>query len=230
MSPCAGAADARYHVAKDWSSDGSGLRGDGLMYHVAVGRDGTRYLCRDLESVLWHCGAWPENGTALAVLVIVGGADHATAAQLASLRGLCDEWLAAGHGTRGEVRGHQELSATSCPGTVQGDFVLPYREGSVRATPAMADGSGGHWFGETGHYVGGGFWRSWQANGGLMVFGYPLSEEVEEDGRTVQYFERAVFEWWPEHRPPYDVLPRRLGAEALALMARKLAGTASAAG
>ena len=60
----------------------------------------------------------------------------------------------------------------------------------------------------------------------VAVFGYPLSEELVEDGRTVQYFERAVFEWWPEHRPPYDVLPRRLGADALE---RKLAGSASGA-
>ena len=51
----------------------------------------------------------------------------------------------------------------------------------------------------------------------LMLIGRPLTEEIEEDGQTVQYFERAVFEWHPGARPAtYDVLLRRLGAEALA--------------
>ncbi|MEN9933507.1 MAG: hypothetical protein RLZZ387_86 [Chloroflexota bacterium] len=43
-----------------------------------------------------------------------------------------------------------------------------------------------------------GFLRFWRANGGLLVFGYPLSGEVVENGRIVQYFERARFEYHPE--------------------------------
>ena len=47
------------------------------------------------------------------------------------------------------------------------------------------------------------------ANGGLAQFGHPLSEELVEtleDGRrySVQYFERARFEWHPESRDPQD--------------------------
>lgn len=207
------AAAARYHCDKDWDEDpanGVRLRGDGLMYHVAVGRDGTCYLCRDVTAVLWHCGAWPANAEALAVLVILGGEQHATAAQTRALERLCRAWEALGHGGRELVRGHQELSPTSCPGTLLADFVLPYRAGRE---VGMAYG---HWFPETGHFVGGAFWEYWQAHGGLMQFGYPLTEETTEEGRTVQYFERAVFEWWPEHDTPYQVLLRRLGAEALA--------------
>jgi len=49
----------------------------------------------------------------------------------------------------------------------------------------------------------------------VAVFGYPLTEEIQEDGRTVQYFERSVFEYWPENPPEYTVLLRRLGADAL---------------
>jgi hypothetical protein len=34
----------------------------------------------------------------------------------------------------------------------------------------------------------------WSANGGLAVFGLPISQPFEEGGRQVQYFERARFE------------------------------------
>lgn len=71
------------------------------------------------------------------------------------------------------------------------------------------------YFPETGHTVGGRFLQYWQANGGLAVFGYPLTNEVHEQGRTVQYFERQRFEYHPEQPRPYDVLLGRLGAELL---------------
>lgn len=43
-----------------------------------------------------------------------------------------------------------------------------------------------------------GFLRFWRTNGGVMIFGYPISEEIVEDGQIVQYFERARFEYHPE--------------------------------
>ncbi|HLT19539.1 MAG TPA: polysaccharide deacetylase family protein [Thermomicrobiales bacterium] len=52
---------------------------------------------------------------------------------------------------------------------------------------------------ETGHYLAAPFQEYWDANGGLPLFGYPLSEAFEEEGRLVQYFERARFEHHPEH-------------------------------
>ena len=51
---------------------------------------------------------------------------------------------------------------------------------------------------ETGHYLGGGFRDFWKANGGLQIFGYPLTEEYRAaNGRTTQWFERARFEVAP---------------------------------
>jgi hypothetical protein len=44
-----------------------------------------------------------------------------------------------------------------------------------------------------------GFLTFWRTNGGLLIFGYPLSGEIVENGRIVQYFERARFEYHPEN-------------------------------
>jgi hypothetical protein len=49
-------------------------------------------------------------------------------------------------------------------------------------------------YAETGHTLGGAFKQFWKNNGGLAIFGYPISEELRENGMTVQYFERARFE------------------------------------
>lgn len=65
--------------------------------------------------------------------------------------------------------------------------------------------------------ISGRFLSYWQQNGGLAVFGYPLSpaqSETTANGTfTTQYFERQRFELHPELAAPYDVLLGRLGAE-----------------
>jgi len=70
------------------------------------------------------------------------------------------------------------------------------------------------YFPETGHTLRGEFKRFWEQNGGLPVFGYPISEEFQEttaEGTfVVQYFERNRFEFHPENAPPYNVLLGRL--------------------
>lgn len=72
-------------------------------------------------------------------------------------------------------------------------------------------------FSQTGHKVCGRFLAYWNEHGALAQPGYPLSEEFTEtsqlNGRpyTVQYFERAVFEYHPENQAPNDVLLSQLG-------------------
>lgn len=74
-----------------------------------------------------------------------------------------------------------------------------------------------HYFPQTGYTVANGFLRYWEKNGGLDVFGYPLTGEINENGTTVQYFERARFEWHPGANPQnYDVLLGLLGDELIA--------------
>ncbi len=52
------------------------------------------------------------------------------------------------------------------------------------------------YFSQTGHFLGGAFRSFWERNGGVELFGYPVSEEFyqKRDGRVAQYFERARFE------------------------------------
>jgi hypothetical protein len=80
---------------------------------------------------------------------------------------------------------------------------------------------GGLYFAESGHNLRGRFATYWEREGGLMQFGYPLSEEFTErleDGKTytVQYFERARLEYHPENPVPYDVLLGQFGRRILA--------------
>ena len=84
----------------------------------------------------------------------------------------------------------------------------------VANTPDLA------FFNEVGHTVRGPFLKFWRENGGLAVFGYPLTEEFTEvsptDGKSykVQYFERNRFEYHPEFAGTRnEVLMGLLGVE-----------------
>ncbi len=63
--------------------------------------------------------------------------------------------------------------------------------------PPFPDTPERRYFPETGHSLAYGFKEFWERNGGVALFGYPISEEFVENGRTVQYFERARFEYNP---------------------------------
>ncbi len=75
---------------------------------------------------------------------------------------------------------------------------------AARAPQIGDDNANRNYFVETGHNLLNGFKQFWEANGGIAQFGYPLTEEFTErnpaDDRTytVQYFERARFEWHPD--------------------------------
>lgn len=81
------------------------------------------------------------------------------------------------------------------------------------------------YFPETGFEVDGPFYRYWLNHGGLDIFGFPISGTFTQDGRTVQYFERARFEWHEEYAGTDSaVLLGLLGNEIT--QARRLAGEA----
>ena len=74
-----------------------------------------------------------------------------------------------------------------------------------QAEPFQSDPNHAY-FPETGHSLNYAFLGYWNRHSGLPVFGYPISEEIRErsatDGKeyTVQYFERARFEYHPEYK------------------------------
>ncbi|MEA3350299.1 MAG: hypothetical protein U9Q82_06740 [Chloroflexota bacterium] len=66
-------------------------------------------------------------------------------------------------------------------------------------------------FPETDHKVCYAFLDFFEANGGVLQFGYPLSGFETHDGWIVQYFQRARFEWHPERHAGEQVVLSNLG-------------------
>ncbi len=99
-------------------------------------------------------------------------------------------------------------------------------------TPSQAQ-TGQRCFPETGFCIAGRIRSFWEQNGGLPVFGYPVTAQHEEliEGKPfqVQWFERNRLELHPENRAPYDVLLGRLGALRLEQQGRDWLGFAAGA-
>jgi len=78
-------------------------------------------------------------------------------------------------------------------------------------------------FVETHHALCNGFLGYWQQHGGIALSGMPISEEFQERGqdgtmRTVQYLERARYEYHPEFKDtPYEVELGLLAREMTAI-------------
>lgn len=87
--------------------------------------------------------------------------------------------------------------------------------GLLLATPVLT----ARCFTETGHCIDGRIRQFWEQNGGLPVFGYPITaqrtEIIEGQPLQVQWFERNRLELHPDNAPPYDVLLGRLGVDVL---------------
>jgi hypothetical protein len=67
-----------------------------------------------------------------------------------------------------------------------------------------------HYFPETRHVVSFAFLDAFREKGGLDIFGYPRSEFMYEDGKVVQYFQRARMEW-DRNRPDQPILLANIG-------------------
>jgi stage II sporulation protein D len=88
----------------------------------------------------------------------------------------------------------------------------PTRYDLTAPMPARPVGLTNQYFPETGHNVGGAFLNFFVTYGGLDMFGMPRTEELLEDGRTVQYFQRARLEFAVEKAgTSYEVQPALLG-------------------
>jgi hypothetical protein len=98
-----------------------------------------------------------------------------------------------------------------------------YHSGQPAPVPATVPGHC-RFFAETNHNVCGRILEYWTQNGGLPVFGFPITDQTSEqvEGQTVQaqVFERNRLELHPENARPYDVLLGRLGAGSLGVQGR----------
>ncbi len=70
------------------------------------------------------------------------------------------------------------------------------------AAPAISVRSDLRYFPQTGFVVGYAFLNFWNANGGVTIFGYPLTNEFLDPASklSVQFFERSRFEYHPENQ------------------------------
>jgi len=84
--------------------------------------------------------------------------------------------------------------------------------GAVPIAPTSAPNC--QYFPETGHSVCGAFLSYFRDNGGLDVFGYPISEWDKKHDRLVQSFQRARMEWYPEKPAGQKVQLADLGLAA----------------
>ena len=70
-------------------------------------------------------------------------------------------------------------------------------------------------FTETGQCIDPIFRFYWEANGGLAIYGFPLNaagpQQLDQRQYTVQYFERARFEYHPENDAPFNILLGQFG-------------------
>lgn len=97
---------------------------------------------------------------------------------------------------------HPELQGQ--PGEVQLGFLgqqLAAAQGLVASNAAFApvaavtNTANQRYFAETKHTLSAGFKNFWEQNGLLKFLGYPISQELNQDGLTVQYFQRGRLEY-----------------------------------
>lgn len=113
---------------------------------------------------------------------------------------------------------------------LRGLFLLPILLLALTFPTQVGAQAAQHCFAETGYCVSGRIREFWERNGGLPVFGFPITPLQPEtiEGRAVQaqWFERGRLELHPQNPRSYDVQLGRLGAD---LLDRGRAATDSAA-
>ena len=81
---------------------------------------------------------------------------------------------------------------------------------------APTNPAGYRYYTQTKHNLSPRFQAFWDSNGGLPIFGFPISEEFEEQlagqpTRKVQYFERTVLRYFPENSSEFQAQGDLLG-------------------
>lgn len=166
-----------------------------------------REVARDgADGVYWHRYASPSRR--VDVIWRTGEAAVSLDVDCGCREALVRMWNGEVHAVLASADGRLTLRPTTLGAPLYVEYDPP--AGAGRIFPA------------TGHSLSGVFRTFWETRGGLRRFGYPLTEELVEPEpgsgrpRTVQYFERARFEHFPElSGTPYEVQLTRLGEAAL---------------
>jgi photosystem II stability/assembly factor-like uncharacterized protein len=174
--------------------------GEGAYQSLDGGRSWTNFGPRELSGVPLLLGVEPNSGR-----VVAAGEDGAWAYTLADSDAQARTPTTAGVANLPPTPPPppQLPTATPAPPTAT-PTVTPVPPTSTPAPvegpkpsdpvppgdPAVSD-----FFPETGHNIRYGFRDFWRANGGLGLFGYPITEEFVENGIPVQYFERVRLEY-----------------------------------
>ncbi|MEX2425224.1 MAG: N-acetylmuramoyl-L-alanine amidase [Thermomicrobiaceae bacterium] len=99
---------------------------------------------------------------------------------------------------------HNHWSGKNCPARMRGNGGQGWREFLMmipeeKSETILLQTEPCRYFEATGHNLCREFRAFWEEYGGLMIFGYPLSEQfVNEHGIAIQWFERACFEYQPD--------------------------------
>jgi hypothetical protein len=229
-----GGATVERRAGDGWAPVGAQLSGDDLRFDIAPAtayrvslpsaydRAAVRGDCRYFAETMHNlCGAfrayWEANGG----LAIFG---YPISEEYRERNATDGQVYTVQYFERNRFEYHPEFAGTRYEvllGLLGSDLTAA-RRGEGPFQPIAVAPPGRDLFRETGHSLGGAFRAYWQANGGLAVFGYPISEEFAEynpaDGKiyTVQYFERNRFEYHPEFAGTrYEVLLGLLGNQTV---------------
>jgi lipoprotein-anchoring transpeptidase ErfK/SrfK len=103
------------------------------------------------------------------------------------------------------VLAHSEKRTRGWSGRVQFFAVIALLVSIVAPAATIGQSSAAEWSAprtvyipETGHTIDGVFLDVWRAWGGASAFGYPVTAELTENGRIVQYYHYARFEYVPD--------------------------------
>ena len=116
-----------------------------------------------------------------------------------ALGGVCDDPRASGQ---------IEATASQFPGVERVEII---RDGGP-----LTNAVGVQTFPQVPYTIAPPFYPYWEEQGGLPIFGLPLSQQTVEVGYRAQYFERQRLEAHPENAVPYTVLLGLVGREAAA--------------
>src|SRR4051794_35791946 len=83
----------------------------------------------------------------------------------------------------------------------------------IAGAPLAARAARSSYFDQTGHNVAEPFLGFFQQQGGIAIFGLPLTEGFPDGNLTIQYFEHARLEYHPDYAPGKQIEIGQIGRE-----------------